>query len=134
MPQKPTILICDDEASVQAAIRLVLERDYDLTFASDGEEALRQFQAHSPDLVLLDLKMPKKDGMEVLQDLMAKPPPPRVLVLTAYQSVEPAQRATQYGAIDYVPKPFTREQLRQAVERALRLPEWQRSNPSASNR
>lgn len=133
-PQKPTILVCDDEESVRAAIRLVLEQDYDLAFASDGEEALRQFRAQPADLVLLDLKMPKKDGMEVLQELMAKQPPPRIVMLTAYQSVELAQRATQHGAVDYVPKPFTRDQLRQAVERALRLPEWQRPNPSASSR
>ena len=131
MLQKPTILICDDEESVQAAIRLVLERDYDLAFASDGEEALRQFRAHPANLVLLDLKMPKKDGMEVLQELMTTQPPPRVLLLTAYQSVELAQRATKYGALDYIPKPFTRDQLRQAVERAIRLPAWQRPAPTA---
>ena len=75
--------------------------------------------------------MPKKDGMEVLQELMGRQPPPRVLVLTAYQSVELAQRATKYGALDYVPKPFTRDQLRQAVDRALRLPEWQRPTSNA---
>ena len=77
--QKPTVLVCDDEESVQAAIRLVLEQDYELAFASDGEEALRQFRAHPADLVLLDLKMPKLDGREVLQSLMATEPPPRVL-------------------------------------------------------
>jgi CheY-like chemotaxis protein len=128
---KATILVCDDEESVQAAIRLVLEQDYDLAFASDGEEALAQFKARPADLVLLDLKMPKRDGMEVLQELMGTPPPPRVLVLTAYQSVELAQRATHHGAVDYVPKPFTRDQLRQAVDRALRLPAWQRPAPAA---
>lgn len=95
----------------------MLEQDYDLAFANDGEEALRQFRAQPVDLILLDLKMPKKDGMEVLQELMATQPAPRVVVLTAYQSVELAQRATKFGAIDYVPKPFTHEQLRLAVER-----------------
>ena len=128
---KPTILVCDDEESVRAAIRLVLERDYDLAFASDGEEALRQFRAQPPDLVLLDLKMPKLDGMAVLKTITASQVPPRVVLLTAYQSVELAQRATQFGALDYIPKPFTRDQLRQAVERALRLPAWQRPAPTA---
>jgi CheY-like chemotaxis protein len=130
-PQKPTILVCDDEESVRAAIRLVLERDYDLTFASDGEEAVQQFARQPADLVLLDIKLPKKDGLEVLKELMTKQPSPRVLMLTAYQSVELAQRATHDGAVDYVPKPFTRDQLRQAVERALRLPAWQRPAPTA---
>ncbi len=129
--KQPTILVCDDEPNVQAAIRLVLEDDYDLAFASDGEEALRQFQAHPADLVLLDLKMPKKDGMEVLQDLMATQPPPRILLLTAYQSVELAQQTTRYGALDYLPKPFTRPQLLTAVQRALGLPAWQRPAPAS---
>ena len=86
--QQPRILVCDDEPSVQAAIRLVLEQDYDLVFASDGEEAVQQFARQPADLVLLDIKLPKKDGLEVLTELMAKQPPPRVLMLTAYQSVE----------------------------------------------
>lgn len=125
--RKPTILVCDDEASVRAAIRLVLEQDYELVFAENGEEAL----ANGPvDLVLLDLKIPRRDGMEVLKELISRTPPPRVLVLTAYHSVELAMRATQYGALDYVTKPFEREALLQAVQRALKLPAWQRPTPA----
>ena len=131
---RPTILVCDDEESVRAAIRLVLERDYDLFFASDGEEAVEQFRRQPVELVLLDLKLPKKDGLEVLKELMATQPPPRILMLTAYQSVELAQRAIQAGAVDYVPKPFERTALLQAVQRALSLPAWQRSKPSATSR
>ena len=129
MGQKPRILICDDEPSVQAALRLVLERDYALTFASDGEEALIRFQVQPVDLVLLDIKLPKRDGLEVLRTLMAHQPPPRVLMLTAYHSVELAQRAIQAGALDYVTKPFARATLQQAIERALQLPAWQRPSP-----
>jgi len=98
-----------------------------LVFAENGEEAL----ANGPvDLVLLDLKIPRRDGMEVLKEFMARTPPPRVLVLTAYHSVELAQRATQLGALDYVTKPFERQALLQAVQRALKLPAWQRPTPS----
>lgn len=132
MGQKPSILICDDEPSVQAALRLVLERDYALTFASDGEEALIQFQVQPVDLVLLDIKLPKRDGLEVLRTLMAHQLPPRVLMLTAYHSVELAQRATQAGAIDYVTKPFERDVLLRAIRRALTLPSWQRPTASAT--
>lgn len=125
--RKPTILVCDDEASVRAAIRLVLEQDYELVFAENGEEAL----ANGPvDLVLLDLKIPRQDGLEVLKELMGRTPPPRVLVLTAYHSVELAQRATRLGALDYVTKPFEREALLQAVQRAMKLPPWQRPTPA----
>jgi CheY-like chemotaxis protein len=125
---KPTILVCDDEESVRAAIRLVLEQDYDLLMAQDGEAAVQYVRQRTPpvDLVLLDLKMPRQDGLEVLKELMSAPQPPRVLILTAYHSIELAQRAMQMGALDYVTKPFERAALRQAVTRALTLPAWQR--------
>ena len=118
-----TILVCDDEEIVRASIKLVLEKEYQLVFARDGEDALKQFNAKPVDLILLDLKMPKLDGLEVLKDLMTRKPAPRVLMLTAYHSVEVAQRATQLGAIDYVTKPFERKDLLEAVDRALSLPE-----------
>ncbi len=128
---KARILVCDDEKNLRKAIRLILERGYELVFAEDGEDALQQFNTSPPfDLVLLDIKMPKKDGLEVLKELMAAQPPPRVLMLTAYQSLELAQRATKSGALDYVTKPFEREQLLKAVDRALSLPNWQRPTPA----
>jgi len=126
---KPTILVCDDEESVRASVQLVLERNYQLVFASDGEEALKQFEAQPVDLVLLDIKMPRLGGLEVLKTLMSRQPPPRVLMLTAYHSVELAQRATQTGALDYVSKPFERQDLLAAVERALSMRDWNRPNP-----
>lgn len=128
---KAKILVCDDEKNLRKAIRLILEKDYDLVFAEDGEDALQQFTNGRPfDLVLLDIKMPKKDGLEVLTELMAVQPPPRVLMLTAYQSLELAQRATKSGAVDYVTKPFERQTLLKAVDRALDLRTWQRPTPA----
>lgn len=118
-----TILVCDDEDIVRSSVRLVLEKQYQLVFAKDGEEALKQFHAQPVDLILLDMKMPKLDGLGVLKDLMTRKPLPRVLILTAYDSVEVAQRATQLGALDYVTKPFERQDLLDAVDRALNLPE-----------
>jgi len=129
--RRPTILVCDDEASVRASIRLVLEQDYELVFAEDGEEALAKGRNGAVDLVLLDLKIPRRDGMEVLKELMARTPPPRVLVLTAYHSVELAQRATKLGALDYVTKPFERQELLETVSRALSLRDWHLPHPPA---
>lgn len=119
---KPTILVCDDEENIRKAVRLILERDYDLRFAVDGEDALKQLEQQPADLVLLDIKLPKIDGLEVLHTLMAKHPAPRVIMLTAYQSVELAQRTTYAGAVNYVTKPFERETLENAVQRALSRP------------
>jgi len=128
---KAKILVCDDEKNLRKAIRLILERDYELVFAEDGEDALQQFTNGQPfDLILLDIKMPKKDGLEVLRELMVVQPPPRVLMLTAYQSLELAQRATKSGALDYVTKPFERQTLLKAVDRALDLRTWQRPTPA----
>ncbi len=121
---KHTILVCDDEEIVRESVKVVLEKDYQLLFARDGEEGLKQFTAQPVDLVLLDLKMPRMDGLAMLKELMIKKPVPRVLMLTAYHSVEVAQRATQLGAIDYVTKPFERQALLDAVDRALSLREW----------
>ena len=119
---KPTILVCDDEENVRKGVKMILERDYELRFAVDGEEALQQLEGQPVDLVLLDIKLPKIDGLEVLHTLMAKQPAPRVIMLTAYQSVELAQRTTYAGAIDYVTKPFERDALTKAVQRALSRP------------
>ena len=125
---KPRILVCDDEEIIRKGTKLILGEDYDLVFAEDGDQALAQFKAHQPiDLVILDIKMPGKNGLEVLSELMQTQPPPRVLMLTAYHSVELAQRAAQSFALDYLTKPFERDALRKAVDRALGLPEWQRS-------
>lgn len=121
---KHTILVCDDEEIVRESLQLVLEPDYQLIVTCDGEAALKQFNAQPVDLVLLDLKMPKMGGLDVLKELMRRRPPPRVLMLTAYHSAEVAQRATQLGAIDYVTKPFERQALLDAVSRALSLREW----------
>lgn len=129
---KPTILVCDDEESLRKAIRLVLEPDYQLLLAADGEEALKLFKQQPVDVVLLDIKLPRINGLEVLKELMAHQPPPRVIMLTAYESAELAQRAVKEGALDYVAKPFERQALRKAVERALSLKEWQRPSAPAS--
>ena len=106
---KPLILVCEDELNLQKGIRLMLESDYDVVTANDGEEALVLFRQRPPDLVLLDIKLPKINGIDVLKALMSDTHPPRVVMLTAYQSVELAQQATQAGALDYVTKPFSQE-------------------------
>ncbi len=126
---RPTVLVCDDEEIVRSAVRLVLEREYELIFAKDGEEALKQFEAQPADLVLLDVKMPRLGGLDVLKTLMTRQPPPRVLMLTAYHSVELAQRATQLGALNYVSKPFERQDLLDAVAGALTGPRPKSQEP-----
>lgn len=116
---KSRVLVCDDEENVRKAVRLVLERDYELVFAADGLECLAQLASRPFDLLILDIKLPHVDGLEVLSRITSQPTPPPVIMLTAYQSAELAQRASYAGALDYVTKPFERDALVKAVQRAL---------------
>jgi len=117
---KPRILIADDEEGIRESLNLILGEDYDLAFAKDGEETLAMLRAEPFELVLLDIKMPKLDGLQVLKRLKnngASTIP--IMVLTAYQSVELAKEAIKLGARDYLPKPFEREQIVNAVRGVL---------------
>ena len=116
---KPKILIADDEEGIRESLSLILGEEYDLTFANDGEETLTKLGAEPFELTLLDIKMPKMDGLEVLKRLKAQGSNALVLVLTAYQSVELAKEALKLGALDYLPKPFEREQILNAVRGVL---------------
>ena len=112
------ILIADDEEGIRESLNLILGDDYDLVFAQDGEETLAKLSNDRFALALLDIKMPKLDGLEVLRRLKGRLDTP-VMVLTAYQSIELAREAVKLGAIDYLPKPFEREQILAAVQGVL---------------
>ena len=116
---RPRILVADDEEGIRESLSLILGEEYDLDFAKDGEETLTKAQQGSYELMLLDIKMPKRDGLEVLRQLKSRGTQLPVLVLTAYQSVELAKEAVKLGALDYMPKPFEREQVLAAVRGVL---------------
>ena len=116
---KTRILIADDEEGIRESLSLILSDLYDLDFAHDGEETLSKASKGSHDLLLLDIKMPKLDGLEVLRQLKSKQSTTPVLILTAYQSVELAREAVKLGAQNYLPKPFEREQILNAVKAVL---------------
>ena len=113
------ILIADDEAGIRESLSLILGDEYELFFASDGEDALGKLKTQPVDVILLDIKMPKLDGLEVLNELKSEGIKTPVLILTAYQSVELAKKAVRLGARDYIPKPFERDQILAAVRGVL---------------
>ena len=115
---KPRILIADDEEGIRESLNLILGDEYDLEFAKDGEETLAKLTQDRFQLALLDIKMPKMDGLEVLRRVNGTNKTP-VLMLTAYQSVELAKEAVKLGAADYLPKPFERERILSAVQGIL---------------
>ena len=118
---KPLILVCDDEEGVRESLKLILEEACQVDVAVDGQEAFDKILTTNYDLVLLDVKMPKLDGLEVLECLERAQRFTKVIILSAYQSADIAQKAAGKGVFDYITKPFTSDQIRTIVQRALSL-------------
>ncbi|MCX6143878.1 MAG: sigma-54 dependent transcriptional regulator [Ignavibacteriales bacterium] len=117
-----TILVVDDEKSVRDSLKMVLEfESYDVQFAENGQEALRQLVAAPPDLVLLDVKMAGMDGLEVLQRLREKRMDLPVIMISGHGTIETAVEATKLGAFDFLPKPLDRDKLLVTVRNALQV-------------
>ncbi|HMB94910.1 MAG TPA: response regulator [Tepidisphaeraceae bacterium] len=122
-----SILITDDESNIRMMLRTTLEADgYSVSEASNGREALASIERDRPDLMVLDLNMPELDGMAVLEQMksiVGASNKPRVIILTAYGSIPTAVKATRLGAIDFLEKPITPNELRETVRSALTEPE-----------
>ena len=111
------ILIVDDEASMRESLRdWFLESGYQAETARDGEEALKLIGEKDYGLLILDLKLPGQDGIEVLTKARKRHPDLRGIIITAYPSVDTAREAIKQGAIDYLPKPFELSELEKLVE------------------
>jgi DNA-binding NtrC family response regulator len=123
------ILIVDDEESMRDGCRQVLAPEgFVIQEASSGDGALEAIRRESFDLVILDLKMPRVDGLEILRRLQQESPGTAAVVITGYPSVESAVEAMKLGASDFLPKPFTPDVLRLTVRRTLRARAMAREN------
>ena len=113
------VLIVDDEQDIrEGSERILIRMGFNVSKAANGEEALEIFQKIQPAIVLLDLKMPGMDGMEVLGKIRKIDDSTIVIVITGYATVETAIQAMKQGAYDFIPKPFEPDQLRLVVNRA----------------
>jgi DNA-binding NtrC family response regulator len=90
-----------------------------ITLCADGEEAIQAFEDAPPEVMITDLRLPKKSGLEIIETIQAKAPEIPIIVITAYGSIESAVEAMQHGATDYITKPFDEIQLHLAIEKAL---------------
>lgn len=118
---KEKILIIDDEAEILENCRRILKRSgYDCLLLQESENFAQVLKAERPDLILTDLRMPRKDGMSVLKEAKAINPDIVVLLFTAYGTIKSAVEACKLGAFDYILKPFSAEQLRIAVNRGFK--------------
>ncbi len=123
------VLIVDDEPDmVENCVRILGRAGYECLTANDGRVALARLESERPDLLLTDLKMPELDGMELLRRARELDPTVPVIMITAFASIESAVAAVKEGAFDYLPKTFSVDQLRVAVERALRHRSLQEEN------
>lgn len=127
MQKLANILIVDDDPDVREAVKIILEtQPYELIFASNGEECLEQVKKNRPDLIILDLLMPKRDGFEVIKELRGHPSYPRIpiLVLTAVKKEAAGRRyeletALRMDVDDYIEKPIHPDDLIDRVKRIL---------------
>ena len=116
---RPVILIVDDDAGLRESFRLILEGSYDLMDAADGRHALEIVRSRDVDLVLLDIRLPEMDGIEVLERIKTIDEQVEVILVTAVKTVCTAVAAMKLGAFDYLTKPFEEDDLLSVVRRAL---------------
>ena len=116
------VLVIDDEAAVNNNIRKILsKKGFAVDQAMTKEEALQKIEDKAYNLVLLDLKIPGVKGLELLEAIREKSPETLVVIITGYASIETAKESARLGAVDYLPKPFTPDEIRKVTENAVRL-------------
>ena len=114
------ILVCDDDRNICELLRLYLEKDgYTVSIANDGEEALAKFTAEAPDLILLDIMMPKLDGWQVCREIRKKSDCP-IIMITAKGETFDKVLGLELGADDYVVKPFDSKEVVARIKAVLR--------------
>lgn len=122
MKTRYRILIVDDEDNVRRMLTTAFSlQGHETHCASNGEEALQRFADATPDVVLMDIRMPEMNGIDALKVMRTQQPRIPVILMTAYAEVETAVEALRSGAFDYVIKPFDLDELNLLIQRALQL-------------
>ena len=130
-PSPPRILLVDDEQSVQTLLAYPLRKDgYEVVSALDGQEALDRFDDRAFDLIVLDVMLPKVDGLEVCRQLRGRSAVP-IIMLTARTEEIDKVLGLELGADDYITKPFSIREFRSRVKAVLRRVDMQRTEVSA---
>lgn len=120
MENKPKILIVDDEENICELVRLYIEKEgFDAIIANDGQEAVAKFNKEKPDLILLDIMLPIKDGWQVCREIRAQSKVP-IIMLTAKGETFDKVLGLEFGADDYVVKPFEPKELIARIRAVLR--------------
>src|SRR5256714_13762439 len=113
------VLVVDDELGPRESLRMLLKPSYAIQTAENGHTALDLLRRFQPDVVIMDIKMPEMDGLELLRHVKRADPSIEVVMITAYASLETVKLALTHGAFEYLIKPFSRQDLEDVVRRAL---------------
>jgi DNA-binding response OmpR family regulator len=120
MADTKTILIVDDDAELSDGLRIMLERKgYRVLQARDGQQGKSLIHQHHPDLVILDMMMPRMGGYPVLEHFRGKADAPPIIMITANEGSRHKAYAEYLGVMDYIRKPFAMERLLESVEKGL---------------
>jgi DNA-binding response OmpR family regulator len=120
MAQGKTILVVDDDPELTDGLRMVLEKHgYRVITARDGQQGKQQVYNQRPDLMILDMMMPRMGGYPVLEHFKGKPDAPPIIMITANEGSRHKAYAEYLGVIDYIRKPFAMERLLESVEKGL---------------
>ncbi len=123
------ILVIDDESAICISCKRILQEDgHKVDFSLSGREGVKKAVAGNYAIVLLDLKMPDLNGMEALEMILKEKPDQTIIIITGYASIQTSIEAIKKGAFDYVPKPFTPEELSLAVSKAMEDKALRREN------
>lgn len=121
-PVTKNILVIEDEVAVNNNIRkILLKKGYHVDQAMTKSEALQKIEERAYRLILLDLRLPGVKGLELLETILEKRPDTKVIIVTGYASIETAVETAKLGAIDFLSKPFTPDEIRTATEKAFQL-------------
>jgi len=117
--KKESILVVEDEEIMRdSLVDWFSSEEHEVASASDGDKALEKFNLEDYDVMIVDLKLPGRDGLSVLRDVRVKNPKVKVIIITAYPSIDTAVEAMRRGAVDYLAKPFELERLETSITRA----------------
>lgn len=119
MGDKKKVLIIDDEKNIRFTLQKSLEDEYEVTTAVNGEDGLDKFKKDEYDIVLLDMKLPGMDGIEALKQIKEKDKTANVIIITGFGSVDSAVETMKLGAIDYLNKPFTPDEIKEIVNEVI---------------
>jgi signal transduction histidine kinase len=127
-----TILMIDDEIGPRESVRFLFKNQYRVFCEESVDKGVQRLKEEHPDVIIMDIKMPGRSGLEGLKEIRAVDPDVAVVMLTGFGTLESAQQAMRLGANDYVKKPFDTQEMRKVVEEHIRITEMARRRTAVS--